>query len=116
MKLNYIKGQGDPHRVTMFIEGEPVRRVSVSGHDVHATARKLALYVNMHDGMTQALRMFSSKEMGTMLVDVVVASFEDEDKAAAVEERLRAMVNAVDVILKGIEIAEAGEQGDGAGT
>jgi hypothetical protein len=108
MRLNYIKGQGDPHRANMYVEGEPVRRVSVSGHDVHATARSIAFRVNTHDAMVQVLRMFSSKEMGSKLVDVVVDSYEDEGKAAVVEQRLRALVNAVDVILKGIELHEQG--------
>lgn len=95
----------DDVRATLYIDSDPARLVTVHCNEAPRVARQIARCVNMHDGMVQALQMFSSKEMGSLLVDVVVASFEDEEKGEAVGRRLRALINAVDVILKGMELS-----------
>lgn len=114
MKLRHMTG--DDTRVTMWLDGDPARLVTVRCKDAVAVGRQLAMCVNFHDPMVAALRMFSSKEMGSLLTDVVVNSFEDEEQGAEVEERLRALVNAVDVIIKGVELIDPGDKGGAVGT
>lgn len=105
MKLRYMTGSDS--RATLCIDGDPARLVTVRCQDATTVARNLSLCVNMHEPMVRVLRVFSSQQMGSLLVDVVVTSFEDEARAAEVERRLRALVNAVDVLMKGLELTES---------
>lgn len=102
MKLNVIKTEGA--RAILYIDGNPGRLVTVRCHDATATARRIAQCVNLFDSMRLVLEMFSSQQMGRMLVDAVLSMNPDDPRHAEVERRMRSLINAVDVTLKGIEL------------
>lgn len=72
-----------------------------------AVAKEIATRVNMFPAMVTVLTVFSSKEMGDKLIDAMFyddgLNSENPQKQEA-QRRMRKLINAVDVILKGIEI------------
>lgn len=56
--------------------------------------------------MIATLSIISSKQMGNLLVDAVVAMGDGDPRQAKVEKRLRSLVKMVDLLLNGAELSE----------
>jgi|SRR5215467_940152 len=105
MKLSYIAG--DDVRAKLYIDGDAARQVTVRGPDATKIAKTIARRINMHDSMIAVLRVFATDGgMGAYLIDAMVSFGEGDPRQGEVERRIRAVINAVDVILKGAEVAE----------
>ena len=90
-------------------------RVSVRCPEADKAAAYIARAVNFYPTLVAALTPFSSEHMGKLLIDVVLndAPAGVTDKTMnMVHDRLSKLVNAIDVIMKGIEIKgiELGEE------
>ena len=91
--------------------GEPIM---IGCTNAAAVAKQIRRAVNFHEPMVAVLTPFSSKHMGQLLIDALEASMAEIDKAKGdvVRTKLSRLINAVDVILKGIELMEERDGGD----
>lgn len=118
MKLTVHKLVTDDCVVGIRIEGDEDTGICVMGEeDVSGIARKIAFSVNMFEPMAAALTPFGSAGMGELLADIVetLPSTVDEEKSDLAREQFRKLINAVDVILKVIEVTRKLENGGGIG-
>ncbi len=86
-----------------------VRRI---GDDAAALGRQIARAVNrdrQFEALVAALTPFKSTEMGNLVIDVVtsdMAATKTAKEVAVAAGRLRQLIDAVDLILRAVEIAE----------
>ena len=107
----YPEGAPPPRSdVAMLVFADSVigeHRISVRCPDAEKTAKYIMHAVNYYPSLVAALTPFSSDHMGRLLIDVVLndapAGVSDETMNL-VHGRLSKLVNAIDLILKGVEL------------
>jgi hypothetical protein len=105
MKLRNLSVRSH-HISVLDIDGDPSSYVVLlSPDEASKVARQIQQCVNMHDPMVAVLETFSSKGMGQMLIELLIAmDTTGHPSAAEAIERMRKLINAIDVILKGLEL------------
>ncbi len=106
MKLR-VEQQPDGYttdRIVMLADKDSGEFILISCPNAAATGRQIAHRVNMHEPLIAGLEPFRSTEMGNLLVDALVAACPKDKNPSEVERRLRMLVNAIDMVLKGEEL------------